>query len=130
MESKEHLIRAFYAARARRDWAAVRDSLAADVVWHEPREEYRGRDRVAGLLEQFVRVTDGSFMLEPSDCVTTDDHVATNVRWSARRGDTQVDGNDLAVYRVADGAIAEAWFFMDGYDPVALKRVFSGSDGF
>ena len=36
-----------------------------------------------------------------------------------------VEGNDLAVYRVADGQIVAAWFYADGYDPQALSQVFA-----
>jgi ketosteroid isomerase-like protein len=130
VEAKEQLVRSFYDARARRDWAAVRELLAADVVWHEAGEEdysgdHRGRDRIVELLERLVRVTGGTFALEPSDVTATAEHVAANVRFSAERDGERVEGYDLAVYRIADDRIAEAWFFMDGYDPEALARVFS-----
>jgi len=43
MDERERLIRDFYAARARRDWAAAHGLLADDVVWHESgREDYSG----------------------------------------------------------------------------------------
>jgi hypothetical protein len=29
------------------------------------------------------------------------------------------------IFRIADGQIAEAWFFPDGFDPEALSEVFS-----
>jgi uncharacterized protein len=130
MEEKARLINEFYAARARRDWVAVRELLAADVIWHEAGDEdysgdHRGRDEVVALLQRLVDVTEGSFRLEPVDFIATAEHVATNVRWSADRGGTRVEGNDLAVYRIADGVIAGAWFFPDGFDPDALTEVFS-----
>jgi ketosteroid isomerase-like protein len=135
MDAKEELIRTFYEARSRRDWRAVRDILAADVTWHElgPEQDYsgvhRGRDRVTSLLERLVDVTEGSFSLEPLNAITTADHVATNVRWHAERGGRRVDGNDLAVFRIADGKIAEAWFFPDGFDAEALTHVFAFESG-
>ncbi len=131
MDVKEQLVRDFYAARARRDWAAVREMLTEDVAWHElgPEQDYsgdhRGREQVAALLEELVRVTGGTFSLEPKDFIATSEHVATNVRWDAERGGTRVEGNDLAVFRIAEGKIAEAWFFPDGFDPDALTGVFS-----
>jgi hypothetical protein len=57
--------------------------------------------------------------------VATAEHVATNVRWSAGRSGTRVEGYDLAVYRIASGRIASAWFFPDGIDPDALSEVFA-----
>lgn len=135
MEAKERIVRDFYAARARRDWDAVRDLLAEDVVWRETdgNPDYsgdrQGRETVAELLAKLVEVTGGTFTLEPQEIVSTAEHVAAAVRWHADRSGVHVEGNDLAVYRIADGRIAEAWFFADGYDPQALSRVFSFAEG-
>ena len=130
MDDKAQLIREFYAARERRDWVAVRGLLANDVVWREAGEEdysgeHHGRDEVTALLRRLVEVTEGSFRLEALDFVATAEHVATNVRWSAERSGTRVEGYDLAVYRIANGRIASAWFFPDGFDPDALGEVFA-----
>ena len=131
MDRKEQLVRDFYAARARRDWPGVRALIAADVVWHElgPEQDYsgdhRGREQVASLLENLVAQTGGTFSLEPTGFAVTAEHVAASVRWSAQRGGTRVNGYDLAVFRVADETIAEAWFFPDGFDAEALTAVFS-----
>jgi uncharacterized protein len=130
VEDKAQRIIDFYAARGRRDWVVVRELLASDVVWHEAGDEdysgdHHGRDAVTALLQHLVEVTDGSFRIEPIEFIATAEHVATNARWSAERRGTRVEGNDLAVYRVADGQIADAWFFPDGFDPNALTEVFS-----
>ena len=131
MEAKERIVRDFYAARGRRDWDAVRDLLAEDVVWHESdgNEDYagdhHGRETVAELLAKLVEVTGGTFALEPREIIATAEHVAATVRWRADRSGIHVEGNDLAVYRIADERIAEAWFCADGYDPQALSEVFS-----
>jgi uncharacterized protein len=130
MDDRERLIRDFYAARARRDWAAARGLLADDVVWHESGSEdysgdHRGADAVLGLLRKLVDVTEDTFALEPIGFIVTAEHVATNARWRAEREGIHVEGNDLAVFRIAMGRIAEAWFFPDGYDPQALSKVFS-----
>ena len=129
MDDKERLIRDFYAARDRRDWDAVRAMLAPDVVWRESgvedySGEHRGRDTVVALLERLVSVTGGTFRLAPTGLLTTAEHVATHARWSAERGGTRVEGNDLAVFRISGGLIASAMFFDDGYDPDALTAVF------
>lgn len=126
----ETLIRAFYAARARRDWDAVGELLNDDVAWHESGNEdysgvHRGRSEVMRLLRRLNDVTGDTFALEPSGFIVTAEHVATNARWSAARGKTTVEGNDLAVFRLVGGRIAEARFFPDGYDPEALTAVFS-----
>jgi uncharacterized protein len=132
LDSKEEAIRALYAARAERTHERVRPLLAEDVLWHEPGDEdysgeYHGPNEVIGLLDQLLGVTQGTFVLEPVEFMATDDHLAVKIRWSARRGDRQVEGNELAVYRFRDGHIAEVWFHPDGYDPEALRDVFSYS---
>jgi ketosteroid isomerase-like protein len=131
MNANEALVRELYAARGRRDWLAVRTLLAPDVAWHEADGNadyagtHHGREQVAALLQKLVDVTDGTFTLEPQMVISTAEHVAAAVRWSAERRGTTVEGNDLAVFRIAAGRIAAAWFFPDGYDPQALSAVFS-----
>ena len=131
MKSNEQIVRDFYAARSRRDWAAVRELLAEDVVWRETdgspdySGDHYGGDGVTELLAKFVEITGGTFELEPRELVSTTDHVAATVRWRADRSGVHVEGNDLAIYRIANGRIAEAWFFQDGHDPRALDKVFS-----
>jgi uncharacterized protein len=130
-DARRRVVRDFYAARHRRDWAAVGQLLAADVVWREAdgdadyAGDRYGRETVVELLAEFVEITGGTFTLEPRELISTDEDVATTVRWRAERSGMRVEGNDLAVYRIADGQIAAAWFFPDGYDPQALSRVFS-----
>lgn len=131
MDAKQRLVREFYAARNRRDWDGVRELLTPDAIWHESdgNEDYggahRGRDTVTALLTKFVEITGGTFTLEPKEVISTADHAAASIRWQAERNGTRVEGNDLAIYRIVDGQIAEAWFCMDGYDPQALSEVFS-----
>jgi uncharacterized protein len=132
VDPKETAIRALYAARADREHDRVRPLLGDDTVWHEPREEdysgdYRGPDAVIELLDRLLEITEGSFALEPVEFLTTDDHLAAKIRWSAERDGRRVDGAELAVYRFDAGKIAEVWFHPDGYDPAALRIVFSYS---
>lgn len=131
MNDRERVVHDFYAARERRDWNAVRLLLASDVIWRENDGNldysgaHRGRDAVAALLAKFTEITGGTFVLEPQELISTAEHVAASVRWRAERDGTRVEGNDLAVYRVTNGQIAEASFFPDGFDPEALAEVFS-----
>lgn len=131
MDAKERIVRDFYAARAQGDWDAACALLTPDVIWRESDGNldysgpHHGRDTVAGLLAKFDEITDGTFSLEPRELICTAEHVAANVRWRAERNGTHVEGNDLAVYRIRNGQIAEASFFPDGFDPEALAEVFS-----
>jgi ketosteroid isomerase-like protein len=129
VDANERAIRELYDARARWDWDAVRALLAEDVAWHEPGEEdysgdYRGRAEVIALLGKLLAVTQGTFELTPEAFLTTEAHAAVLVRWSAERDGTRAEGQEIAVYRFREGAIAEVWFHPDGYDPEALSAVF------
>src|SRR5438105_7402718 len=130
MDPKEQTIRALYEARARRDWNAVAGLLTDDIVWHEPGEEdysadHQGRDTVVALLQKLVEVTEGTFQLEPEAFLNSVDYSAVFLRWWAERGGRRAEGNEIAVYRIADGKIAEVWFYPDGYDPGAFSAAFS-----
>jgi uncharacterized protein len=130
VDENERVIRELYDARARRDWNAVRRLLADEIVWHEPGQEdysgdYRGREDVVDLLEKLVAVTEGTFQLVPEAFLNSVEHSAVLVRWWAERQGRRSEGNELAVYRLRDGEVAEAWFYPDGYEEEALSTVFA-----
>jgi uncharacterized protein len=132
LDPKEEAIRALYAARRDREHARVRPLLDDDVVWHEPGDEdysgdYRGADEVLSLLDRLLEVTEGTFVLEPVEYLSTADHVAVKISWAAERDGRRVQGEELAVYRFRGGKVAEVWFHPDGFDPAALRDVFSSS---
>ena len=56
--------------------------------------------------------------------ISTEEHVATVVRWSAGRGGSRAAGKELAVYRFADGKVGEVWFFTE-HDDDEVAEVFS-----
>ena len=130
MDPKERTIRALYDARARRDWGAVAEVFAQDIVWHEPGEEdysadHKGRETVLALLQKLVEITQDTFQLVPDAFLNSVDYSAVLLHWWAERGGRRAEGNEIAVYRFADGQIAEVWFYPDGYDPGAFSAAFS-----
>jgi len=130
VNTNEQAIRALYAARARRDWEAVRSLLADEIGYHEPGEEdhsgdYRGRDEVVALLEKLVAVTEGTFQLEPKAFLNLQQHSAVLVRWWAERQGKRSDGYEIAVYRLSAGKIAEVWFYNEPSDADVFSTVFA-----
>ena len=126
----EQVIRALYAARARRDWEAVGALFADEIAYHEPGEEdhsgtFRGRDEVVALLRKLVEVTEGSFQLEPVDVLHLDEHSALTVRWWAERAGVRSQGQEIAVYRLQDGKVTEVTFFNEPGDPASFSAVFA-----
>ncbi|MBA2615960.1 MAG: nuclear transport factor 2 family protein [Actinobacteria bacterium] len=131
MAKKQHedVVRKLYEARKRRDFARAAELLAEEVVWHEPGDfdysgDYRGRQATASYLAKLAEVTEGTFLLEPQEMISTEEHVATVVRWSAGRGGSRAAGKELAVYRFADGKVGEVWFFTE-HDDDEVAEVFS-----
>jgi len=125
VEPNERAVRELYDARARGDWTAVGDLQTDDVAWHEPGDEsysgtHRGPAAVLDLLRGLVYATGGTFRLVPEAVLVSAEHAAALVRWSADRDGLRSAGNEIAVYRIRDGAIAEAWFYPDGYEPGTL----------
>jgi len=130
VDEKERTIRALFEAPARGDYAEIRALLAEDVVWHEPGEadylgDHRGADEAVTLMRQLTEVTGGTFVLEPLEVLTTDEHAVASTRWHAERDGVRCEGEELVVYRFADSRIAELWFFEDGFDQGAHDLVFS-----
>ena len=120
----EALVRGFYAARARRDLVAVRDAIAPDVVWHEAgsRPPYTGdligREVVLAMMAKAAELTGGTFRLDLDDVLANDRHAIALVNWVAERGGRTLRGKEVAVYRVRDGRLAEAWFYPDDHGTV------------
>jgi ketosteroid isomerase-like protein len=113
----EKLVAELYEARKRGDRNRIRQILHEDIAWHDPYPpphggDLRGLDRVLeDIFDKAGELTGGSTTLELIDTVATDDHVAALINWSAELKGRRLDGRELAVYRVQDGRITEAWFY-------------------
>ena len=114
----EELIRSTYTAFAAGDLQAVGESLADDIVWHSLghsrfSRDYSGREDVFGLFGTLFQETDGTFRIELKDVLANDERaVALTTNRGQRLGRTLVY-DEAAVFRVADGKIAEAWLYVD-----------------
>ena len=114
----EDLIRSTYAAFAAGDLQAVGESLADDIVWHSLGQsrfsrDYTGREDVLCLFGTLFEETDGTFRIELNDVLANDQRaVALTTNRGERLGRTLVY-DEAAVFRLADGKIAEAWLYVD-----------------
>lgn len=114
----EDLIRSTYAAFAAGDLQAVGESLADDIVWHSLghsrlSRDYTAHDDVFGLFGRLFEETGGTFRIELNDVLANDEiAVALTTNHAERLGRTLVY-DEAAVFRVADGKIAEAWLYVD-----------------
>ncbi len=118
-QSNEDIIRRLYEARDRGDLEAVRSMLVEDVIWSEPdldnphTGDLHGPETVLGMIREAQRITDGAFRLIPRGVMAHGEHAVVLIDWSAERGDERIEGKEVAVYRVRDGKIVEAFFYVD-----------------
>lgn len=117
--SNEELVLSLYEARERGDLAAVRSMLADGVVWIEPdldnphTGDLRSVDAVLGMIREAQRITNGTFRLVPRQIVPHGEQVVAFIDWSAERDGGRIEGKEVAVYRVRDDEIVEAFFHVD-----------------
>ena len=129
MSEKEEVVRAFYDARARHEHEALRPLVTEDVVFHESGAEsysgdYAGADALIDHFDRLLEQTKGTFTLEPTDVIETEDYAAARISWFAERAGVRSDGLELAIFRFRDRKIAEVSFFQDTYDLDKLRQVF------
>lgn len=114
--SSEDAVRRFYDARKDGDLEKARGFLAEDVTWLEPGDsvlggEYEGRDVVLDLLASFHERSE-TFDIRIRDLVANDDHVVAILTWEGERNGRRIQGREAGVYRVRDGRIEDARFFL------------------
>jgi ketosteroid isomerase-like protein len=113
----EELIAELYEARKRKDRARIREIFAEDIAWHDPYPPPHGGDLVGveavlrDVFDKAGELTGGSTTLELVQTFATDDHVAALVNWSSEYRGKRMEGREIAVYRVRDGRVTEAWFY-------------------
>lgn len=126
------LIRRLYQARAENDRAAIRALVAPDVAWFDPYPPpyggtLRGLEAVCHqIFDQTSEFTRGSTRLWLEDVLATDELAVALVNWSTTRRGRSLQGREVGVYRIRDGRIVEARFYID--DP-AYFRFFHSEAG-
>ena len=119
IEQNLELLRGGYEAFARGDMAAIQPTWHPDVVWHAQRQgqlsgDHVGWDGFMAFIGQTMELTGGTFRLEVKDLLASDGGAAASVRASAQRPDgRRLESNQVHLYRVVDGKVAEAWQFID-----------------
>ena len=65
------------------------------------------------MMAKAAELTGGTFRLDLDDVLANDRHTVALVVWVAERDGRTLRGKEIAVYRVRDGQLAEAWFYPD-----------------
>jgi ketosteroid isomerase-like protein len=109
--SAAELLRAGFAAFAAGDLAAVRAIFAEDVSWTIPGRSplagtYVGLDALLGMLGRTAELTDGTYRAEPRWVLGGEDEVTALYRATGRRGDREIDIDQLFLGELREGRIA------------------------
>jgi len=123
------LVRRYYAARARGDRAELEALLHPDVDWHDPYPPPHGGDLHGAeavfrdVFDAAAQLTDGTTRLWVESAFATDRTAVALVGWSSTFRGRTMASREIAVYRIEDGRIREAWFHPE--DPEGARRFFA-----
>ena len=111
MDNVERTRQAFDAF-LRRDGIVVGRLIDDDTVWRVPGSsamagEYRGRHEIFGFLRRTARLTGGTYRADLRWVVGGDEVVAALSRATGRRGERELDIDQLLVFRYRGGVWAE-----------------------
>jgi ketosteroid isomerase-like protein len=121
MHPNEELLRKGYAAFDSYDLDTIQALFADDIVWTVPGRNqlagvYKGKDQVFEFFAKLLTVTEGTFKIELHDVLANDDHTIAITTTRAQAAGKSFEGRGAAIYHVAEGKVAEAWFLpLDAY---------------
>jgi len=106
------LIRHGYEAFAQGDLEALRESMAPDVIWHEPGRgplagDYKGPEGVLRLLEELRARSGSTFRVEIVDLLASAERAVAIQEETARRGDRTLDVASAVEFEIHHGKITE-----------------------
>ena len=104
--------REVFDAFLRRDGIVVGRLIDDETVWRVPGQslmagEYRGRREIFDFLRGTARLTDGTYRADLRWVAGGEDVVAALYRATGRRGERELDIDQLLVFRYRDGVWAE-----------------------
>lgn len=101
------------------DMAALADTLADTIVWHQPGShqlagDHSGPEAVMAHLGRFMELSGGTFALVPDVVTESGNLVSMTVHFSAQRaGAKDLDQRGVDIFRVENGRIAEVWLISE-----------------
>ena len=108
----DRLVRSGYAAFAAGDLAAVAELFHPNAAWHAGRlgvlsGSHEGWDAIARFFGATMELSQGSFTVTPEETLTNDAGVAVVVRSRAERDGKRLDEQQVHVFRLHEGRVAE-----------------------
>lgn len=117
MSSNLTIFKAYNDALIVGDFPAVFDTMADDIIWHQPGQHatsgtHVGKEALGTHLATFAQKTNGSFKVVTNWVSENNNLVAANVTFLGTRLDgTELNMNGIDLFRIEDGKIQEVWLF-------------------
>jgi len=107
-------IREAYDAFARGVMAALAEYFTADVVnhvagQHQLAGDFKGHEEVFGHFGKLAELAGGTMKMDVHDVLGSDDHAVGLISYNARREGRVIDMNEVHVFHMRDGKVAEMW---------------------
>lgn len=108
---------AYNVALIKGDFAAVFETMADDIQWHQPGNNplsgvVSGKEALGAHLAKFAEKSNGTFKVLVNWVSHNDCYVAANVTFVAQRSnEDKLDMNGIDLFRIEDGYIKEVWLF-------------------
>ena len=117
MSANLDIFNAYNAGLIAGDFPAVFDTMADDIIWHQPGNHstsgtYIGKEKLGAHLASFSEKTNGTFKVLVNWVSDNEDLVAANVTFVGTRADgTELNMNGIDLFRMENGKIQEVWLF-------------------
>jgi uncharacterized protein len=108
----EALVRAIFAAFARKEGFALRRLFAEDAVWTVTGRgvmagEYRGRDEIFRFLARLPKETEGTYGSSLHDVLASEDRAAALYTARGARKGRVLELEQVLLFRIEDGLVRE-----------------------
>jgi ketosteroid isomerase-like protein len=110
----EQVLRNSYDAFEKGDMDTLRGMFRPDAVGHITGRspvagDYKGVDAIFGFFQQIFERSGGTFRLEVHTVLADDEHGTVLTHVSGQREGRTLDANNIEVFHLRDGKIAEFW---------------------
>lgn len=117
MSTNLEIFNIYNEALATSNFPAVFETMADDIVWHQPGEHstagtHIGKEALGVHLASFAEKTNGTFKVVTNWVSNNSDLVAANVTFLGTRKDgEELNMNGIDLFRIENGKIKEVWLF-------------------
>ena len=118
MKSKE-VVNSYFEALAKGDISIAFSFFAPDVTWHQPgNHKFSGiknsPEEIGKMIGEMMQDAAGSLIVKPNGTLMESDNlVACPVRFTATKGNKNMDMSGIDLFEVKEGKITQVWLFSD-----------------